>query len=422
MRRLITASVLAALAATPTVLASPAVASGGCRDGAVPLTVEERRLTRTLGDDPEPVAVQILRRSGFDRNVRQFEAALCAAGSPAAARGVVSGHARRVWEHAVARAQDTAAPGLPGDDDRPLYWARLSMTAALRQWTPRFDVDRADLERRLEHASRGITSSRFDGLPGARKLFVSGFDPFLLDQEIRRGNPSGAAVLALDGRLLTVGGVTVEIEVAVFPVRYADFDQGMVEHAFRPHLAPGAQRADMVNTVSQGRPDAFDLELWNGRRRSVSSVGDNNNIWGGGTSTAPVVFPGVADGPEFLRSTLPVERMTAPSGQPFTVRVNRSVVEIPAGSDTPVTRPDGPTEGSIAVAGGGGGYLSNEIAYRATLLRELHTPGMPVGHVHTPVLVMDPDNTSQITDPTFERNRADIAAQLELIVRAAVAP
>ena len=178
----------------------------------------------------------------------------------------------------------------------------------------------------------------------------------------------------------------------------------------------------MFATVSQGRVGAFDLEVWNGRRRSVSSIGDNDNVWGGGTATAPVVFPGVAPGPEFVRSTLPHARMLAADGQPFTVRRNPSVREIPAGSTVPTVRPDGPTEGSVAVEGSGGGYLSNEVAYRATLLRDLLGPGVPGGHVHTPVLAMAAGNITEITDPTFEKNRADIAAQTELILRLGAVP
>ncbi len=113
--------------------------------------------------------------------------------------------------------------------------------------------------------------------------------------------------------------------------------------------------------------------------------------------------------------------MTTPSGQPLVVRINQAVVEIPVGGTEPVHRPDGPAEGSTAVQGSGGGYLSNEIAHRATLLRDGYADQLPVGHIHTPVLVMDPDNTTEITDPVFERNRADIARQLEQVLRAGAA-
>jgi pyrrolidone-carboxylate peptidase len=383
-----------------------------CRDQTIAPTVEQARLSRTLGADPVPVAERILARGDLGRIAGEFERALCSARSLAAARRAVDDYGRLLWERAVAVTQR-------GDhDDRPLYWARLSMALTLRQW--RFDIApdrRAALDKRLEYVSRGITSTRF--APGAEKLLVSGFDPFDLDTDTRRGNPSGSAALRLDGRFLQVAGRRVQVQAVVFPVRYTDFDAGMVEDAFRPHLVAGAQRAGMFATISQGRPGAFDLEVWNGRRRSTPAErGDNNNLWGGGTPTAPVVFPGLGPGAEFVAATLPHEAMLAADQRPFPVRRNPSVTEIPAGESAPVTRPDGPTPGSIAVSGSGGGFLSNESAYRSTRLRAAIGADLPGGHVHTPVLTMDPANTTEITDPIFERNRADIGSQTELILRA----
>ena len=93
--------------------------------------------------------------------------------------------------------------------------------------------------------------------------------------------------------------------------------------------------------------------------------------------------------------------------------------------DQAVVRPDGPTLGSTACAGGGGDYLSNEIAYRATLLRDrlgLHDR-LPGGHVHTPVLQFGAGNTDPatgaVTDPEFVRNRLDIIAQVRAILTVA---
>lgn len=98
----------------------------------------------------------------------------------------------------------------------------------------------------------------------------------------------------------------------------------------------------------------------------------------------------------------------------------------PGGGTEPVVRPDGPTPGSTAREGGGGNYLSNEIAYRATLLRDrlgLHGT-LPGGHVHTPVLQFGAGNTDPatgaVTDPGFVRNRLDIVAQTRAIVAVAV--
>jgi pyrrolidone-carboxylate peptidase len=423
-RLIVVAACVTAAALTPGTAALAAPAHPSCSTSPVALTVEEQRLETGIGGG-EAVPAQILRRSGFANRVSAFTQALCASRGYAAASLVVADHARRLWQAAVARAQGDAA-GLPADDDRPLYWARLGLTRALRQWVPPFDVSaarRAALEQQLEYASRGITTSAvpspFTGT--ARTLFVTGFDPFQLDSEIRRGNPSGAAALSLDGRILVIDGVRVRVQTVVLPVRYADFDRGIAEDAIRPHVTVGRQRADVITTVSQGRPGRFDLEVWNGRRRDVVSIGDNNNIWGGGSPTAPLVFPGVGPGPEFLHTSLPLDAMSAVAGQPFPINVNTSVAEIPLGGAGPVLRPDGPTEGSIAVEGGGGGYLSNEVAYRNTLLLAGATRAPAGGHLHTPVLNLSATNLTEITDPVFEQQRAAIVAEVQALVgRAAV--
>ncbi|RCV47095.1 pyroglutamyl peptidase, partial [Marinitenerispora sediminis] len=69
-------------------------------------------------------------------------------------------------------------------------------------------------------------------------------------------------------------------------------------------------------------------------------------------------------------TSLPCARIAAADTGHHPVRGNTEVTEIPAGGGQPVVRPGGPTPGSTAVAGGGGDYLSNEIAYRNTLLRD----------------------------------------------------
>ena len=177
----------------------------------------------------------------------------------------------------------------------------------------------------------------------------------------------------------------------------------------------------MVMTASQGRVGLFDLEVYNGRRRSVSSIGDNNNVQGGGTYTDPMVPPTMPDGPEWLESSLPMEEMATAVVAPFTTRINTRVVEIPAGEEDPVVRVDGPTEGSIAVEGSGGGYLSNEIAYRNTLRRKKLDPDMPAGHLHVPVLQFASSNPDEITDPTYEANREAIVDGAHRILRKGIA-
>ncbi|MFD6912815.1 pyroglutamyl peptidase [Streptomyces virginiae] len=407
----------AALLATvvPLAVASPAHAADGpsaCRTSAsVPLDAEQARLS-----DARTTA--LVERGGLADFVRRFPAALCSTRGPAEADRLVDAWGEALWQASVRRAQ-TQRPGgdLAPGDDRPLYWARLGMTAALARWQPEFTADRAGLRARFEDASRGLTNNAFRTAPGVRRVFISGFDPFGLDAEIRRANPSGSAALQLNGRRVTLAdGSPAEIRAVVLPVRYSDFDAGMVERAFAPRMAGGPASADIITTVSQGYPGIFTLEDWAGRARSADPYPDNVRALSGGTREHPVTAPGLGPGPEFIRTTLPASAVTAAVQSPYPVLLNSDVTEIPAGGTTPVDRTDGPTPGSRAVAGGGGGYLSNEVAYRSNRLRAELAPRLPGGHLHTPVLTGLPADPQQLTGTEFERNESAIAAEVRAVL------
>jgi hypothetical protein len=392
------------LAAAPTASAA----------AAAPVTVEEQRLDQTAPQE-------ILRRSGFDTVAPGFARALERAGSFGQAERVVAGQGARLWQRAVDRAQGRGPAGgdLSRDDDRPLYWARLGMTREVRQWEPEFgltDTQRASLLAELEENSRGENAIRYPHAKGVKRILLTGFDPFTLDRDVRISNPSGATALALDGTTIQTADGPARIETAVFPVRWQDFAQGTVERTLRRQLP----RVDLFTTVSQGRVGRFDVERTNGAWRG--GFPDNENV--SRTETIPVTDP--ASQPQWTSTTLPYARIVAAATGRFPVYDHTSVTEIPAGGTDPVVRPDGPTPGSTARAGGGGDYLSNEIAYRATLLRDrlgLHD-SLPGGHVHTPVLQFGTGNTDPatgtVTDPEFVQNRLDIIAQVRAIVTVAV--
>ncbi|GGJ12426.1 pyroglutamyl peptidase [Streptomyces brasiliensis] len=376
-------------------------------------TVEERRLDQA-------VPQEILRRSGFDAVAPDFAHALDAAHSYAQARRIVVRQGSALWRRAVDRAQGRGPEGggLSRDDDRPLYWARLGMTREVRTYVPRFalsDPRRSALLAELERTSRGQTDVGHPRGKGIRRILVTGFDPFTLDRDIRISNPSGATALALDGTVIETADGPTRIETAVFPVRWQDFSEGAVERALRPYLP----KVDLFTTVSQGRVGRFDVERTNGAWRG--GFPDNDNV--SRTETVPVTDP--ASQPQWTTTTLPYAAIVAaPTGR-FPVYDHTEVTEIPAGGTDAVVRPDGPTPGSTARAGGGGDYLSNEIAYRATLLRDrlgLHGT-LPGGHVHTPVLQFGTGNTDPatgtVTDPEFVRNRLDIIEQVRSIVTVA---
>ena len=378
-------------------------------------TVEEQRLDKA-------VPQEILERSGFDDVAPGLTRALEGARSYAQARRILVHEGSVLWRRAVERAQGRGPAGgdLARDDDRPLYWARLGMTREVRTWEPEFglsDQQRAALIDALERTSRGQTDVRYPQHgKGLRRVLVTGFDPFTLDRDIRISNPSGATALALDGTVIETADGPARVETVVFPVRWQDFADGTVERTLRPYM----KKVDLFTTVSQGRVGRFDVERTNGAWRG--GFPDNDNI--SRTETVPVTDP--ASQPQWTTTTLPYKEIVAANTGRFPVYDHTEVTEIPAGGTDAVVRPDGPTPGSTARAGGGGDYLSNEIAYRATLLRDrlgLHDT-LPGGHVHTPVLQFGTGNTDPatgtVTDPQFLQNRQDIIAQVRAILTVAV--
>ncbi|MFE6844096.1 pyroglutamyl peptidase [Streptomyces sp. NPDC057686] len=413
LRRAASFAVLVA-AVLPLAVTAPAHAedTSSCRTApSRPLDAEQARLT-----DARTTA--LVERAGFGDFVRRFPAALCAVRSPAEAGQLLDSWGGALWQAAVRRAQGQRPGGdLPAGDDRPLYWTRLAMTTALARWEPAFAVDRASLRARFEDASRGLADNAFRTAPGVRRVFISGFDPFGLDAELRRANPSGSAALGLNGRRITLAdGSRAEIRAVVLPVRYTDFDAGIVERAFAPRLAGGPGTADVITTISQGYPGIFTLEAWAGRSRSADPYPDNTRSLSGGTREHPVTAPGLGPGAEFIRTTLPTDAATRAVQSPYPVLLNTAVTEIPAGAAEPVDREDGPTPGSRAVEGGGGGYLSNEVAYRSNRLRGDIAPHVPGGHLHTPVLTGLPADPNLLTGPEFEQNETAITAEVRTIL------
>jgi pyrrolidone-carboxylate peptidase len=405
---------IALLACTPLTLTSPATGAEATTTASA--TVEEQRLDRAAPQE-------ILRRSGFDTTATHFATALSAVRSRGAAERVVRREGSALWRKAVDRAQGRGPAGgdLSRDDDRPLYWGRLGMTRELRAWQPSFalsDAERSALLDRLERTSRGEDSIDLPAGKSVKRIVLTGFDPFQLDIDIRRSNPSGATALALDGVTVQTSSGPARIETAIFPVRWTDFTAGTVERTLLPHFRPGPRRVDLFTTVSQGRVGRFDVERFNGAWRGGYPDNENLSV----TGEVPVPYLSSAQ-PQWTTTTLPYAAILAAGTGPFPVYDHTSVTEIPAGATDPVTSATGPTPGSTARAGGGGNYLSNEIAYRATLLRDEVGLDAPGGHVHTPVLQFGDGNTDPatgtVTDPVFIANRLAIIGQVRAIVTAA---
>lgn len=310
----------------------------------------------------------------------------------------------RLWQQAVRDVQSGHS------DDRSLYWSRLSMRNVLKQEKAGFNVadwQRDILVKAVEKSSRGFSDIEFS--PDTQiNILVTGFDPFFLDRNIGQSNPSGLAALALDGYRFDVNGKKAQIETVMIPVRYADFDNGIIESLLTPFYRDNS--VDMVFTISMGREN-FDIERFPGRNRSAEAP-DNLNVLTGASQRHPKAplfnngtsTDGKLNGPEFVQFSLPIEAMAAVKGH-WSVNDNNQISTLSRGQFKASSLAE--LQNEISVEGSGGGYLSNEISYRSILLRDQFNLNLPVGHIHTPRIK---GYDSQVESDIVEQIRAMIAA------------
>jgi pyrrolidone-carboxylate peptidase len=380
-------------------------------------TVEERRLAT------ETAPGEIIASSAFNPYVESFQKAVDKARSYRKAQAVVRAHGLKLWQTAVDRAQTTT----PEMDDRPLDWTLLKMMAYLRQYTPRWvkppssptpDVLRRQKDGLLElfeQVSRGMDTARFETEEGVKKILISGFDPFGLRDAVDRGNPSGAAVLSLDGRQLTEGSITATVQGVIFPVRFGDFNAGIVERFFGPFIQSSTP-PDMIMTISQGGGSQFEVERFAAGARSSGDYPDNAQRTARGGLARPAQPQGLPAGPGFLETALPAHAIRAALGRSQALNEETGFMEIRPGESRPVPGGNQPTAGSRPVEGSGGGFLSNEIFYRTLLLRREAGAALPVGHLHTPYLA--PPGNSVESRTRFANQRRAIVETIEKILRA----
>ncbi|NRB25376.1 hypothetical protein [Shewanella sp.] len=336
------------------------------------LDIEEARIGTATQAMPEVVGRYQALVDSLDKQYRQQTDELLMT-------QMVARQGERLWQQAVRDVQSG------GQDDRPLYWGRLAMKTLLKQQAPSFRI--APWQRNInlsavEKSSRGFSNISF-AADTQIKILLSGFDPFFLDRNIAQSNPSGLAALALDGYQFSVNGKKAQIQTVMIPVRFADFDQGIIESLLTPYYRENS--LDMIITVSMGRDD-FDLERFPGRNRSASAP-DNLNILTGGNKENPVapMFNGkTLNGPEFVEFSLPVAAMQSVQGGAvkWQVNDNHSVTTLARGEFNASSLFE--LQAATSVEGSGGGYLSNEISYRAVLLQQQFNSEIPVGHIHTP--------------------------------------
>ncbi|MEO5928367.1 MAG: hypothetical protein ABIR47_00405, partial [Candidatus Kapaibacterium sp.] len=297
-------------------------------------------------------------------------------------------------------------------DDRTLYWARLKMAEALKRH-PRLlknSAERNTLVRLLEENTRGFVNAEFsNNTPDVKKILLVAFDPYGLGGAgITNANISGIIALGLHGESVQSSTTTGVIHSLILPVRYADFDDGMIEQLFAPFMH-GDNRAHMILTTNMnGEHGIYSLERFAGRRRT-GALPDNDD------RKSTIVVGVGTDWKEFYPMSLPVTaimagRKSATPSQSFfydqsflssadTTHVSRPGIDSDADnleSNADIT----PT--GVAIRGSGGSYLSNELFYRLAHLRE-HSPSgggissTVIGHLDLPAIGSSgPASTSAI--------------------------
>ena len=419
------ALVLSGLSVPGATAASAARPEAPCLTFEGTLTVEESRIGLPLTEGGRSAATRFIRAAGLEEFGAPFFRDLCAAETLDEVEALVTERGQRLWDTATARAQGEVELGtIDRYDDRPLYWARLQMTKALRLYEAPFElsgIQRAALVRMLDHASRGISSIDWSATDGdAQRVMISGFDTYTLDVSLRFSNPSGATALQLDGTTIQTDQGPVVVEAVVLPVNYTDFDQGIVEDAFGQVLRTGEDRADLIMTISQTGRGKMDIEQWAANNRGAFP--DNNRNMHFGPISRPSHWPQPFDSPEWIETTLPYEAMIAAGTGPWPVVLNDGICEWPAGEfpdPSEVRCQDDPSEGSTAASGPGGSYLSNESMYRSNRLRQgLQAWDVPGGHLHISSLVY-PEDLSRLTSRGFEADRKAVVDQTIALVTAA---
>jgi pyrrolidone-carboxylate peptidase len=308
---------------------------------------------------------------------------------------LVANSALGIWNQAVSTVQANANTT---PDDRPLYWARLKMEVALKSHAHfgggNNKKDLENLIQLFEEKSRNYTGVNFSVAPaGTKKILITGFDPFQLYNNKEQQNPSGIVALTLHGKILKDSlGNKAFIQVAIFPVRYYDFDRKAVENLVKSFLQNNS--INMIMTLSlNGGAYYFDLERFAGKKRS----GGSDNLKISKTSLSFKQIQNTEEGNEFYQTTLPVaniitnqltnnfdlasqrffydqsykagnqrEHVTIDPRQPNSNVDSFQFIEISGKSDT----------------GSGGSYLSNEIFYRVARLRDSLSSTVKTGHFH----------------------------------------
>jgi len=332
-------------------------------------------------------------------------------------------------------------------DDRPLYWARLFMILEIRKhpYCRMNNLDRNEFVKLFDSISRGYDGIDFSSVStGTKKVLITGFDPFQLHRVFKNAgydgpntsNPSGVAALNLHGKTLFDGeGNSCFIQSAVFPVRYRDFDDRIVESVVEGFLQNNS--INMIISMSlNGSAYYFDIERFAGKFRGGTC--DNEYI---GSASLTYKYPSytplcrelfkqmqdVEPGNEFYETNLPIDQIltdTLSSG--FNLDFQKIFFDQSYNPDSGgrkhISKMNSEPNMNItyfslnpntrSVEGSGGAYLSNEVMYRISRAREEYNSSVKTGHLHLPNISKPENVPSTVIKYTLSEAIEDIKTMI----------
>ena len=234
----------------------------------------------------------------------------------------------------------------------------------------------AEVIQLFEEKSRNYTGIDFSKAPkGSKKVLITGFDPFILNQfnhpdnksfsNILQSNPSGIVALALANS----DKLGAFIQTMAVPVRYTDFDRsqdnakGQGEGIIEKYIKPFINQVDMIITISQYLENENVIDMFGTSRRG--GFNDNMDFVRKNGSQA------ISTELEWIQTTLPKTFANANG-----VKINWKFDRIEHIENTYPNKEESLSNDS------GGDYLSNEIFYRVGKLRSEIRPKLATGHFH----------------------------------------
>jgi pyrrolidone-carboxylate peptidase len=351
----------------------------------VPTSEENRALKNSGVIDPLIEKVPTILAAAND-----FNAALLSVTNDSNAKANLTTNVQSFATDLLTAAQTNAqAASAQQFDDRALYWARLRMIVALKKhpFCMSSSSDREILVSLFEKHSRGYAGINFSNAPaGAKRIVITGFDPYALDTQLDQNNPSGSIALALHGKNLSGNGKSAFIQTAILPVRYRDFDNQSMMSLIISIIQNNS--ADMVIALGQNQADRYiEIERIAGRLRGGDP--DNENVSKNGVLS-------IGNGArEFYETSLPVAQTVA---GPFddignqiwfydqSYQSKKSNHEHPANGGLN-SNVNGFTLASItgaAIKGSAGCYFSNELFYRLAKAKALSNSTVKIGAINVP--------------------------------------